>query len=81
MPEDRSSDQSPAAAPPAGQVAPALDDTDRAIVAELRRDGRLSVRLPRLRPGTHRLTATIRPTGLHRAGTSEVRKVRVVRPR
>ena len=66
MSEDRSSDQSPAAAPPAGQVAPALDDTDRAIVAELRRDGRLSVRALAERVHISRATAYSRLQRLHR---------------
>ncbi|WP_022925735.1 Lrp/AsnC family transcriptional regulator [Serinicoccus marinus] len=66
MPEDRSSDQSPAVASPAGQVAPALDDTDRAIVAELRRDGRLSVRALAERVHISRATAYTRLERLHR---------------
>ncbi|WP_281966180.1 Lrp/AsnC family transcriptional regulator [Serinicoccus marinus] len=66
MPEDRSSDQSPAAASLTGQVAPALDDTDRAIVAELRRDGRLSVRALAERVHISRATAYTRLERLHR---------------
>ncbi|MGO0577080.1 Lrp/AsnC family transcriptional regulator [Ornithinimicrobium panacihumi] len=50
----------------ARQVAPGLDDTDRAIVAELRRDGRLSVRALAERLHISRATAYSRLERLHR---------------
>jgi DNA-binding Lrp family transcriptional regulator len=49
-----------------GQVAPVLDDTDRAIVAELRRDGRLSVRALAERVHISRANAYSRLDRLHR---------------
>ncbi|MFK5690617.1 Lrp/AsnC family transcriptional regulator [Ornithinimicrobium sp. LYQ92] len=51
---------------PSGQVAVALDDTDREIVAELRRDGRLSVRALAERLHVSRATAYSRLERLHR---------------
>ncbi len=55
-----------ASASRAGQVAPELDDTDRAIVSELRRDGRLSVRALAERVHISRATAYSRLQRLHR---------------
>ncbi|WP_066640619.1 Lrp/AsnC family transcriptional regulator [Serinicoccus hydrothermalis] len=66
MSEDRSSGDRPGGARPAGQVAADLDDTDRAIVAELRRDGRLSVRALAERVHISRATAYTRLERLHR---------------
>lgn len=65
--EDSQKSQSPA--PPsvrAGQVASTLDDTDRAIITELRRDGRLSVRALAERLHVSRATAYSRLERLHR---------------
>lgn len=51
-----------------GQVAAPLDETDHAIVAELRRDGRLSVRALAERVHISRATAYSRLERLHREG-------------
>lgn len=66
MKESQKSDPSIAATQPTGHVAPALDDTDRAIVTELRRDGRLSVRALAERVHVSRATAYTRLERLHR---------------
>ncbi|GAA4880291.1 Lrp/AsnC family transcriptional regulator [Serinicoccus chungangensis] len=66
MAEGRSSESSPVLRPGTGQVAAALDETDHAIVAELRRDGRLSVRALAERVHISRATAYSRLERLHR---------------
>lgn len=66
MTADQTSDPDADATAHARQVAPALDDTDRAIVAELRRDGRLSVRALAERVHVSRATAYSRLERLHR---------------
>ncbi|WP_130011495.1 Lrp/AsnC family transcriptional regulator [Serinicoccus sediminis] len=66
MPTDRSSDGASRVGREPGQVAAPLDETDHAIVAELRRDGRLSVRALAERVHISRATAYSRLERLHR---------------
>lgn len=66
MKDDQTSSVSQNTSGVARQVAPGLDDTDRAIVAELRRDGRLSVRALAERLHISRATAYSRLERLHR---------------
>lgn len=68
MDESRKSDSADQVDVLVGQVAPALDETDRAIVTELRRDGRLSVRALAERVHVSRATAYSRLERLHRDG-------------
>ena len=66
MRDDQTSSVSQDTSGVARQVASGLDDTDRAIVAELRRDGRLSVRALAERLHISRATAYSRLERLHR---------------
>lgn len=65
MMSDQTSGQAQGGSATARRVSAALDETDRAIVAELRRDGRLSVRALAERVHVSRATAYSRLERLH----------------
>ncbi|PXY22753.1 Lrp/AsnC family transcriptional regulator [Prauserella muralis] len=62
------SSTSPSPVPAAGQIAPALDDIDQAILRELTRDGRLAIRLLAERLNISRASAYARLERLKERG-------------